>query len=94
MTRSVTPSSPTRPRARAATVEAGTPEARFGGDQGGRIYSTALATLMLEVYYRFSREGRKRQTPTLTLENTMPAPTARVAHAVTTDRLRGKSCHS
>jgi Squalene-hopene cyclase C-terminal domain/Prenyltransferase and squalene oxidase repeat len=28
------------------------------GDQGGRIYSTALATLMLEVYYRFTREGQ------------------------------------
>ncbi len=33
------------------------PNATFAGDQGGRIYSTALATLMLEVYYRFSREG-------------------------------------
>jgi len=33
------------------------PRGTFGGDQGGRIYSTALATLMLEVYYRFSREG-------------------------------------
>ena len=33
------------------------PKATFSGDQGGRIYSTALATLMLEVYYRFSREG-------------------------------------
>jgi prenyltransferase beta subunit len=33
------------------------PRGTFGGDRGGRIYSTALATLMLEVYYRFSREG-------------------------------------
>ena len=33
------------------------PQGTFGGDRGGRIYSTALATLMLEVYYRFSREG-------------------------------------
>ena len=31
------------------------PKGTFGGTQGGRIYSTALATLMLEVYYRFSR---------------------------------------
>ena len=33
------------------------PKGTFGGELGGRIYSTALATLMLEVYYRFSREG-------------------------------------
>ena len=33
------------------------PKGTFGGGQGGRIYSTALATLMLEVYYRFSREA-------------------------------------
>jgi hypothetical protein len=32
------------------------PKGTNGGIQGGRIYSTALATLMLEVYYRFSRE--------------------------------------
>jgi len=34
------------------------PRGTFGGQQGGRIYSTALATLMLEFYYRFSREGQ------------------------------------
>ena len=34
------------------------PKGTFAGDPGGRIYSTALATLMLEVYYRFSREGQ------------------------------------
>jgi hypothetical protein len=34
------------------------PRGTYAGDQGGRIYSTALATLMLEVYYRFSREGQ------------------------------------
>jgi hypothetical protein len=33
------------------------PRATMGGREGGRIYSTALGTLMLEVYYRFSREG-------------------------------------
>ncbi len=33
------------------------PRGTFGNNQGGRIYSTALATLMLEVYYRFSRGG-------------------------------------
>jgi len=33
------------------------PRGTRGGGAGGRIYSTALATLMLEVYYRFSREG-------------------------------------
>ena len=33
------------------------PRGTYHGDMGGRIYSTALATLMLEVYYRFSREG-------------------------------------
>jgi hypothetical protein len=33
------------------------PKGTYGHTQGGRIYSTALATLMLEVYYRFSREG-------------------------------------
>jgi hypothetical protein len=32
------------------------PKGTYGGGEGGRIYSTALATLMLEVYYRFSRE--------------------------------------
>jgi hypothetical protein len=26
------------------------------GTMGGRIYSTALGTLMLEVYYRYSRD--------------------------------------
>jgi hypothetical protein len=26
---------------------------------GGRIYTTALATLMLEVYYRYSSDGAK-----------------------------------
>jgi hypothetical protein len=37
------------------------PRGTFGGDRGGRIYSTALATLMLEVYYRFSREGEANE---------------------------------
>jgi hypothetical protein len=32
------------------------PRGTYGGNQGGRIYSTALATLTLEVYYRFARE--------------------------------------
>jgi Squalene-hopene cyclase C-terminal domain/Prenyltransferase and squalene oxidase repeat len=34
------------------------PKGTYGGGDGGRIYSTALATLMLEVYYRFSREDQ------------------------------------
>ena len=34
------------------------PRGTFRGGMGGRIYSTALATLMLEVYYRFTREGQ------------------------------------
>jgi hypothetical protein len=35
------------------------PKGTYRGNVGGRIYSTALATLMLEVYYRFSREGQE-----------------------------------
>jgi hypothetical protein len=31
----------------------------LGGNSGGRIYSTALATLMLEVYYRYSRNDQE-----------------------------------
>ena len=34
------------------------PASTFGGPEGGRIYSTALATLMLEVYYRYSRGAK------------------------------------
>ena len=45
------------PRDQAATEEAGAPEVHRVARVGGRIYSTALATLMLEVYYRFSRQG-------------------------------------
>jgi hypothetical protein len=32
------------------------PNSTQGGGQGGRIYSTALGTLLLEVYYRFARD--------------------------------------
>jgi len=35
------------------------PNTTIGGDQGGRIYSTALATLLLEVYYRYAREDAR-----------------------------------
>lgn len=35
-----------------------TPDARWGG-QGGRVYSTALAILTLEVYYRYQSEKAK-----------------------------------
>ncbi len=34
------------------------PASTHGGSDGGRIYSTALATLMLEVYYRYSRNAK------------------------------------
>ena len=34
------------------------PTSTFGGGEGGRIYSTALATLMLEVYYRYTRSPK------------------------------------
>jgi hypothetical protein len=32
------------------------PEASWGGTQGGRVYSTALGTLTMEVYYRYARQ--------------------------------------
>ena len=55
------------------------PRGTFHGDQGGRIYSTALATLMLEVYYRFSRE-----------EDRQPL----TGRSGTPDEVRCQSCHS
>ncbi len=41
------------------------PDARWGS-QGGRVYSTALATLCLEVYYRYSRQAESEPRPVVT----------------------------
>ncbi len=48
------------------------------GTKGGRIYGTALATLTLEVYYRFLR--LYEPTPTLA-RSPRPRPTARTRRA-------------
>jgi hypothetical protein len=42
------------------------PDDSLYGAKGGRIYCTALATLTLEVYYRFLRLYDDPQLPTLT----------------------------
>ncbi|NLS98301.1 MAG: hypothetical protein GXX96_39730 [Planctomycetaceae bacterium] len=41
------------------------PESRWG-DKGGRVYSTALATLCLEVYYRYARGNDTEPGPVVT----------------------------
>ncbi|HMB08436.1 MAG TPA: hypothetical protein VKP69_32485, partial [Isosphaeraceae bacterium] len=68
-------------RQRASGHQAGSwdpDESRFGSI-GGRIYCTALATLTLEVYYRFLRLYEEPQLPTATATpSSEPAP-SRVA---------------
>ena len=51
-------------------------ESKYTAPSGGRIYSTALATLTLEVYYRFLRLYEEPQLPTASPPASRPAAPA------------------
>ena len=63
------------------------PDESLYGTKGGRIYCTALATLTLEVYYRFLRLYDDPKIPSVSASTSAPArpaavPSRRVAPPV------------